>query len=74
MPILMIFKDMNDFKQIFGDFDILKLDKDEESGVLLKARKPLNYNKNNLENIALYSMLSGKRELNKPRHFKLKIR
>jgi len=65
---------MNDFKQIFGDFDILKLDKDEESGVLLKARKPLNYNKNNLENIALYSMLSGKRELNKPKHFKLKIK
>jgi len=37
------------------------LEKDTEPGILLKARKPLNYKPNDLNSISLYSMAEGKR-------------
>jgi hypothetical protein len=49
-------------KQIFSDFEILRLVKDHEaSGVLLKARKPLNWSSIDLSDVALYSMILGRR-------------
>ena len=54
--------------RIFSDFEILKLIKDHEApGVFLKARKPFNYSPNNLQDIALYSMILGKRITSIPR-------
>jgi SAM-dependent methyltransferase len=54
--------EVEDMRKIFSDFEILKLIKDHEApGVLLKARKHLNYSPNNLQDIALYSMILGQR-------------
>jgi len=51
-----------DMRKIFSDFEIVVLEKDPLApGVFLKARKPANYTPNNLQNIALYSMIIGKR-------------
>ena len=48
-------------KKIFSDFEIIKLVKDHEaSGVFLKAKKISN-TLIDLSNIALYSMILGKR-------------
>jgi hypothetical protein len=48
-------------KKIFSDFEIIKLIKDHEaSGVFLKAKKISN-TLIDLSNIALYSMILGKR-------------
>jgi hypothetical protein len=48
-------------KKIFSDFEIIKLVKDHEaSGVFLKAKKILN-TLIDLSNIALYSMILGRR-------------
>jgi len=53
--------------KIFSDFEILALEKDPlASGVFLKARKPANYNPNNLQDIALYSMILGRRTTSIP--------
>lgn len=60
--------EVNDMKIIFSDFEIIKLIKDHESpGVLLKAKKPFNYTPNNLQDIALYSMILGKRTFTIPK-------
>lgn len=49
-------------KIIFKDFEIISLKKDHEApGVFLKARKPENYVQIDLSDIALYSMILGKR-------------
>jgi len=37
------------------------LEKDTEPGILLKARKPLDWKPTNLSSISLYSMAEGKR-------------
>ena len=60
--------EINDMQMIFSDFEILKLIKDHEApGVFLKARKPFNYIPNNLQDIALYSMILGRRTTSIPR-------
>jgi len=57
----------DDIRRIFSDFDIITLTKDHEaSGVFLKARKPEAYTPTDLSNIAIYSMVLGKRTLNIP--------
>jgi SAM-dependent methyltransferase len=54
--------EVEDMRKIFSDFEVLKLIKDHEApGVFLKAKKPFNYSPNDLQSIALYSMILGKR-------------
>ncbi len=55
--------EIEDFKEIFKDFNILVLESDPEApGVFLKAKKPEeNYEPISLENISIYSMLHRKR-------------
>jgi len=49
-------------KQIFADFEILKLARDPEApGIFLKARKPSSWSPCDLEDIELYSMVLGRR-------------
>jgi len=53
--------EIEDMKKIFSDFEIIKLIKDHEApGVFLKAKKISN-TLIDLSNIALYSMILGKR-------------
>jgi hypothetical protein len=53
--------EIEDMKKIFSDFEIIKLVKDHEApGVFLKAKKTSN-TLIDLSNIALYSMILGKR-------------
>lgn len=52
---------MNSMKKIFGDFNIIMLKRDIEYGILLKAKKPESWKRANLYNIALYSVLLGRR-------------
>lgn len=60
--------EIEDMRRIFSDFEILKLVKDHEApGILLKARKPLNYSPNELQDIALYSMILGRRTASIPK-------
>lgn len=68
--------EIEDFKSIFKDFTILKLDKDhvEEPGVFLKAKKPLNFQETNLESIALYSMLTERRETVTPKRMLIRVK
>ena len=48
------------WKKIFGDFEIIALEKDWEApGVYLKARKPTSWSPN--DQIELYSMVVGRR-------------
>ena len=58
-----------DFKEIFSDLEILILEPDDRinPGVLLKARKPLDFSIKSLDNMALYSILNCKRELQVPK-------
>lgn len=51
-----------DLRQIFSDFGIEALEEDPiEVGVFLKARKPYAFQENNLDAIALYSMVTKTR-------------
>jgi SAM-dependent methyltransferase len=60
--------EVEDMQRIFGDFEILKLVKDHLSpGVFLKARKPLSYSPNSLQDVALYSMILGRRTTSIPK-------
>ncbi|MGQ9691606.1 MAG: hypothetical protein ACUVQY_10205 [Thermoproteota archaeon] len=52
---------LDDMRKIFGDFESISLKRDIEHGILLKARKPKKWKQANLDNIALYSVLLGKR-------------
>jgi SAM-dependent methyltransferase len=53
--------EVEDMKKIFSDFDIEILIADPQApGVLLKAKKPLNYKENNLEEINLFSVVTNK--------------
>jgi SAM-dependent methyltransferase len=54
--------EIEDMKAIFSDMEIEALEADAtDPGVLVKARKPLSFKENNLENQALYSMITSKR-------------
>jgi len=58
--------EIEDIKKIFSDFEILILEKDVEPGILLKAKKPLDWKACNLNSISLYSMVENKRVLHIP--------
>jgi len=53
-------------RKIFSDFEIIVLKKDNEAGILLKARKPMNWKPIDLSDIELYSMILGKRTTSIP--------
>jgi len=54
--------EIEDMEKIFGDFEIIALEKNWEApGVFLKARKPTNWSPNDLSQIELYSMVVGRR-------------
>jgi SAM-dependent methyltransferase len=54
-------------QRIFNDFEIIKLVRNHEApGVFLKARKPFDYNPNDLQSIALYSMILGRKTTSIP--------
>jgi len=64
--------EIEDMERIFDDFKILVLKRDVEHGVLLKAKKPFNWRLENyvsadLSDIALYSMVLGRRTRSIPR-------
>jgi len=51
----------NDMVRIFRDFKMVRLEVDWEYPGVLKAKKPINWIPTDLNNIALYSMMLGKR-------------
>ena len=54
--------DEGDFKHIFSDCDIVKLQKDTQSpGVFAIVRKPEGFSENNLSSYKLFSVVAGKR-------------
>ena len=54
--------EMNDMKEIFNDCEILALESDGSlPGVFIKAKKPSDFQENNLLNYGLYSMITNKR-------------
>jgi len=54
--------EINDMIKIFKDFEIIRLESDWEApGVFLKARKPINWRPIDLNDIALYSIVFGRR-------------
>jgi hypothetical protein len=59
--------EIEDLQRIFSDLEIIKLVRDHEDlGVFLKARKPFDYNPNDLQGIALYSMILGRKTTSIP--------
>lgn len=59
--------EIEDMKRIFSDFTILYLQTDHlGNGLFLKACKPEQFIKNNLDNIAIYSIAAGKRTFDTP--------
>jgi len=66
--------EVKDIRTIFSDFKISHLEKDSvEPGVLLKAAKPADYRPNDLHNIALYSMILGKRTTSVPDWYEMPL-
>jgi len=56
--------EVDDMKNIFSDFEIIRLGKDHEfPGIFLKCRKPNEWKSKNLDDIALYSMILGRRTI-----------
>jgi SAM-dependent methyltransferase len=54
--------EIEDMEKIFGDFEIIALEKNWEApGVFLKARKPKSLSPNDLSQIELYSIVLGRR-------------
>ena len=54
-------------RRIFSDFNIIRLIRDNEApGVFLKARKPIDYKSSDLQHIALYSVILGRRTTSIP--------
>jgi SAM-dependent methyltransferase len=54
--------ELEDMRRIFADFEIMSLKGDPiEPGIFLKAKKRVNQTSTNLNDVALYSMLLGKR-------------
>jgi SAM-dependent methyltransferase len=59
--------ELEDMKKILSDFHIMVLKKDYEApGLFLKARKPLDYKPNDLSEIAIYSVVLGKKTVSIP--------
>lgn len=59
--------EVEDIGRIFGDFEVRSLKKDHQApGAFLKAKKRENYVPADLSDIALYSMVLGKRTRNIP--------
>jgi len=55
----------DDIRRIFSDFDIIVLTRDHAApGVFLKARKPIAYTPTDPSNIAIHSIVLGKRAFN----------
>ena len=53
--------EVDDFRTIFDDLDIVALERDEaDPGVFLAARKPETFTERDLDNIALYSIVGGR--------------
>lgn len=52
-----------DMARIFDDCVVETIDKDPDTGVFLRAVKPAGFIESDLSNVALYSMVSGKRSL-----------
>jgi SAM-dependent methyltransferase len=72
--------EVEDMKEIFKDFEIIKLEKDPEApGVFLKVKKPVDFKPIKLKDIELYSILTGRRtkliitELSLSRKLKFKL-
>ncbi|OWP57216.1 MAG: hypothetical protein B2I17_02155 [Thermoplasmatales archaeon B_DKE] len=65
---------IEDFERIFNDIQILKLEKDKEPGVLLKAKKPVDFSEVDTSTLKLFSVLTNKFELNAPPNPILSIR
>jgi SAM-dependent methyltransferase len=64
----------DDLVKIFGDFDILRLERDKEApGIFLKARKPHRWKPIDLSEIDLYSIVLGKRTWYIPRHSEMPV-
>lgn len=56
--------DEDDFRAIFSDMDIRLIARDPlVPGIFIKAAKPSSYSENDLSGLALFSIISGKREL-----------
>ncbi|HEY8559625.1 MAG TPA: methyltransferase domain-containing protein [Pyrinomonadaceae bacterium] len=54
--------ELEDMRAIFSDMEIEALEPDAtDPGVLMTARKPASFKENNLDDYALYSMITGKR-------------
>jgi 2-polyprenyl-3-methyl-5-hydroxy-6-metoxy-1,4-benzoquinol methylase len=53
--------ELEDFKEIFSDCMIERLERDPGKGVFAKIVKPKNFVENNLSDYELYSMIAGKR-------------
>ena len=59
--------ELEDMARVFSDFQIMVLKRDHEApGVFLKARKPLNYQSNDLSGIAIHSVVLGKKTVEIP--------
>lgn len=59
--------ELEDMAKIFSDFQIVVIKKDHEvPGVSIKARKPLGYKPNDLSQIAIYSVVLGKKTVDIP--------
>jgi SAM-dependent methyltransferase len=59
--------EVEDMKRIFGDFEIIRLARDREAPeVFMKARKPFDYHPKDLQSVALYSMILGRRTTSIP--------
>jgi SAM-dependent methyltransferase len=59
--------EIKDMEDIFSDFEIIRLARDHEApGVFMKARKPFDYHPKDLQSIALYSMILGRRTTSIP--------
>ena len=55
--------EIEDLEKIFSDCEIIKLKKDpREPGVFIKVRKPLDFQENDLEDIELYNIVTGKKQ------------
>lgn len=60
--------EVDDMKNIFSDFDIISLRKDNDApGVFIKCKKPYGWKPANLEGIPLYSMVLGRRTTGVPK-------
>jgi SAM-dependent methyltransferase len=56
--------EIDDLRAIFGDFEILKLERDPEAiGVFLLARRPAHFSERALDEIALFCILSRRRTI-----------